>query len=96
MCPCSAKVRPRKCAPQHASIAMTQADKVVANATIASRVIRLRITTVPAASMAAKLQLFLPRSIYSRKRLAPALILWREFKPYCVGHPSLAKNRDLD
>ena len=44
---------------------MTHAGKVDANVTIASRVIRLRITTAPAASMPAKLQLFLPRSIPS-------------------------------
>jgi hypothetical protein len=42
---------------------MTQGGKVAANFTIASSVIRLRITTGPATSMPARLQLFLPRSI---------------------------------
>jgi hypothetical protein len=42
---------------------MKHVGKLAANVTIASRVIRLSITTEPAASMPARLQLFLPRLV---------------------------------
>ena len=63
--PCETNRRPRKCAPQHASITTTHAGSPATNLTTPSRVTRRRTTTAPVASSPARLQLCLPRSMPS-------------------------------
>jgi hypothetical protein len=61
--PWFAITRPRWCAPQHASIATTQAGSFSAKAAMLSGRIRRRLITAPVPSRPTTLQLFLPKSI---------------------------------
>src|SRR4051812_6005008 len=88
-------MRPRKCAPQHASIATMQDGNPAVNATRPSRVIRRRSTTAPLASRPARLQLFFPRSIPSTAMgilvMSPLLLSAAEYRRDVSGGPSHKK-----